>query len=1038
MALSYKVEKPYVGPRPFERGERHLFFGRDREVSDILSLIIASRTFLIYAQSGAGKSSLLNAQIIPNLESRGNEVLPVARVRGVIPESIDPGDIANIYLFNTLVTWEGNGTFPRELTKVQLADFLKKRPHPENEDGMLSPRVVIFDQFEELFTFFPERWKDREQFFEQIATALSKDPVLRVVFVMREDYIAELDPYSSLLPERLKTRYRIERLRRKAALDAVRNPLQDTRCAFDEGVAEKLVDELLTIWVQDRKNKEHSHAVTGEFVEPVQLQVVCENLWNGIQKEATKISEQDLAAFGDVNQALSNFYERSIQKVKENLGVSEGMLRRWFEFTLITPAGTRGTVYQGNEYTGESEKLQNDVVDALENLHIIRGELRGGARWFELAHDRFIKPILKSNQKWRASQGDIEETRRKLEDRAALWVEQGRLKEDLLEDGEIEEADAWLATPAAADLGCSEILRVFLQSSRAEIESRRAEAQEKTAKKFRRFSFFLSLAVLFAIGAFLFAWNQKNLADANANKAREAEKVAAKNAKDAREAEKVAAKNAKDAREAEKLAAKNAKDAIGQAKLAAKNAKEARRAEKLAAAKAREAEAAKTKTESLMLKGQKQKQLLDSRRLAAAAVANIISNPTRGTLLALHAVSRSTPPLPEALSALHRALESEKFDKWTILHEESLIIDDKQLNPSKRGDILAKTRSRKKDLPSHGSKVLGIAFSKDGTLLATSSADKTAKVWDIRTRRKVYTITDHLGLITGVAFSPDGSLLATSSTDSTAKIWEAKSGKLLQVLREHTAAVTNVRFSPSSTDLKLATSSKDGIAIIWKVNPIDDQHEMIPLRKLRKYMGEVVDVAFNSDGSLVGTAHSYDIATVWDSTSGEELMSFERPVGRVNSIEFSPDNQYLLTAGSKGPVQMVQLALGGKSETRGALDSTGTLDVVYSPNGKQFAAASMDGSVEVWNVAKGKETQGKAFTFSPTTGAVNQVAFSDNGDLLATGNSDGTVRIYLLRAEDLWKFAMEHVNGQLTTRDCELYLGTPNCPDLITPSYISP
>src|SRR5215510_683204 len=99
------LPNPYPGPRPFERGEQSVFFGRDREIADLLSLIIAHREVLLYAQSGAGKTSLLNAGGVPLLLQEGFEVLPVARVRGLIPDEIDPKDIPNIYVFNALIGW---------------------------------------------------------------------------------------------------------------------------------------------------------------------------------------------------------------------------------------------------------------------------------------------------------------------------------------------------------------------------------------------------------------------------------------------------------------------------------------------------------------------------------------------------------------------------------------------------------------------------------------------------------------------------------------------------------------------------------------------------------------------------------------------------------------------------------------------------------------------------------------------------------------------------------------------------------------------
>jgi tetratricopeptide (TPR) repeat protein len=398
MATESQERNPYVGPRPFERQDRDLFFGRDGEASELLSLVIAHRMLLLYAQSGAGKTSLINAGLIPLLEEEGFEVLPLARVQGLIPEDIQPEEIPNLYVFNTLMSWVEDEADTRRLAQMSIADFLKQRERPIDEEGLPAPCVVIFDQFEELFAFYQERWQDREGFFEQVRDALKGDPLLRVVFVIREDHIAQLDPYAPLLPEKLRTRFRLERLRKRVALSAVTGPLAETKRSFTEGVAEQLVGELLKARVQSATGE--TVVVAGEFVEPVQLQVVCQSLWRDLPPDVTVINQDHLQAFGDVNQALSGFYERCIERAAQESGIKEGDLRSWFEDILITPAGTRGTVYRGREETGG---IRNPAVDVLEGLHLIKGEWRAGAHWYELTHDRFIGPIQKSNEAWRTA-----------------------------------------------------------------------------------------------------------------------------------------------------------------------------------------------------------------------------------------------------------------------------------------------------------------------------------------------------------------------------------------------------------------------------------------------------------------------------------------------------------------------------------------------------------------------------------------------------------------------------------------------------------
>ena len=95
------ARNPYVGPRPFTRDEHALFYGREREADDLLSLVIAEKLVFFYAQSGAGKSSLINASLIPGLEEQGFEVLPVGRVGG----QAAPGErVGNVFAHNLLLS----------------------------------------------------------------------------------------------------------------------------------------------------------------------------------------------------------------------------------------------------------------------------------------------------------------------------------------------------------------------------------------------------------------------------------------------------------------------------------------------------------------------------------------------------------------------------------------------------------------------------------------------------------------------------------------------------------------------------------------------------------------------------------------------------------------------------------------------------------------------------------------------------------------------------------------------------------------------
>src|SRR3970040_269059 len=198
------IENPYVGPRSFTREEATRFFGRDREARELLSLVISQRLVLFYAQSGAGKSSLINTRLIPQLQEEGFLVLPVGRVSGDLPEAIDQGE--NIFLFNLILGLDQEKGDPRRYSTLTLSEFLANLSTEDGEhfyyeeevevvaeeaveDYQQPPHVLIIDKFEEIFNTHLEHWEKRKGFFEQLEQAMNDDPLLWVVLVLREDYV---------------------------------------------------------------------------------------------------------------------------------------------------------------------------------------------------------------------------------------------------------------------------------------------------------------------------------------------------------------------------------------------------------------------------------------------------------------------------------------------------------------------------------------------------------------------------------------------------------------------------------------------------------------------------------------------------------------------------------------------------------------------------------------------------------------------------------------------------------------------------------
>ncbi|MFX0197654.1 MAG: FHA domain-containing protein [Candidatus Hodarchaeota archaeon] len=422
---------PYIGPRAFKYGET--LYGRDREVLDLLDLLIAERIILLNSPSGAGKTSLIQSALIPELEKEDFHVLPVMRVSLEPPEGLDEGLIKNRYVFSLLLSLEEGLPKKRhsplvDLAQLTLADYLDRRAKAETD---LESDVLIFDQFEEVLTINPTDRSAKKEFFVQLGTSL-RNRNRWAIFALREEYVASLEPYLRYIPTRLSNTFRLELLSEESARQAMQEPARANGVEFTDAAARKMVDDLRRAWVQHPDGSKKLEL--GPYVEPVQLQVVCLQLWDRLPSDDLEIDEDDVRELGDVDSALTSFYDEQVAAIAKKGETKERLIREWFEHQLITEQGVRRDVLQGPE---KSQGLENKVIWSLVDTHIVRAERRRGFTWFELAHDRLIEPVRGSNAAW------FEANLSPLQRQAAIWERQGRPGELLLKDHTLTAAEKW-------------------------------------------------------------------------------------------------------------------------------------------------------------------------------------------------------------------------------------------------------------------------------------------------------------------------------------------------------------------------------------------------------------------------------------------------------------------------------------------------------------------------------------------------------------------------------------------------------------------
>ena len=292
-------------------------------------------------------------------------------------------------------------------------------------------------------------------------------------------------------------------------------------------------------------------------------------------------------------------------------------------------------------------------------------------------------------------------------------------------------------------------------------------------------------------------------------------------------------------------------------------------------------------------------------------------------------------------------------------------------------------------LQTHGSEIR-VAFSPHGKLVAVGRKD-TMRLWDPVTHHSAPLLTgSHAHGVYVVAFSPNGKLLASIDDNGTVRLWNPVTRQPVGAPLPTGGAqggVSVVAFSPNGK--LLATADVGGAVRLW--NPITRQPVGAPLRAINS-QAYVYEVVFSRDGRLLATAGTDGTVRLWDLVTGQPagaaLHATTAQFG-VHGVAFSPDSKLLASAGGDGVLRLWTPVTGGPA---GAPIETGNQGgAAFSPNGKLLATVD-GGTVRLWNPVT-RQPVGTPLHVTSRRNGVSAVAFSPNGKLLATVDG-GTVRLW--------------------------------------------
>jgi WD40 repeat protein len=288
----------------------------------------------------------------------------------------------------------------------------------------------------------------------------------------------------------------------------------------------------------------------------------------------------------------------------------------------------------------------------------------------------------------------------------------------------------------------------------------------------------------------------------------------------------------------------------------------------------------------------------------------------------------------------------------------------------------------------HDGTVRALAFSPDGSKALTGSMDFKARLWDTATGNLIGDPLQSDGAVVAVAFSPDGKTLLTGSDDKMARLWVVATGEILGKPLLHKDKVNAVSFSPDGT--KALTGSDDRTARLWDAATGEPLGDPLP------HDGQVEAVAFSPDGTKVLTG-SYDSkARLWTTATGKPFGAPLRHGGPVMAVAFSPDGSKVLT-GSED--KTARLWIVDTGEPLGApLGHDGEVrSVAFSPDGTKVLTGSADKTARLWEAATG-QALGEPMLHDDQVAAV---AFGADGSKVLTGSWDKTARLWDLAGQPL-------------------------------------
>jgi WD40 repeat protein len=954
-------DSPYVGLNFYTEDNAAIFFGRDRERTVLISNLRAARLTLLYAQSGAGKSSLLRAGVASRLTELARRNLAQRGTARNIPVVFSSWrDDPAIELAREI----------REASIPFLRSTLPPGPTPDRVDEAIQEAslatdaalLVILDQFEEYFLYRSREMPGRS-FADELAACINRvDLRGNFLISVREDAYSGLgDVFKGRISNVYGNYFHLEHLTREAAREAIEKPVaaynelhtDQVPVEIEPGLVDTVLGQLRPDqFVPDQGGVGRLAGGNGagarrDEVAAPYLQLVMKRLWDAeLEKRSRRLHRRTLEELGGAQTIVRTHVDRALGNLSDDdREAAVDVLHH-----LVTPSGTKIALAASDltEYTSHSAGEVGALLERLaaSDTRILRPVPpppggTGGTR-FEISHDLLAPAILDWGRR-----------------RRAVRLERAK-----------------------------------------EAAERQAQTEKRRARMFRALA--IGSAVLLAVAVVLAVV---------ANNASTAAQHARANAESA-------AVSADVALSQEALS----QDPDGAAMLALRALHLKYTAQAEAALRAAlpqlqlKAVLAPPPPQRSAVFSADGKQILTAgangtiRIWDSASDERIASIPGFGPLNSAAFSPDGTRIVTANDDGLARVLSASSGKLITVLAGGSgsavssaafspdgrLIVTAYADGTARIWDARTGTQVGRTLSAEQGNQLLDAAFSPDGKLLVTASSSGNARIYDARTGAQQGILPGSLGLLSS-AFSPDGKLVVTACGDGTVRIWNAASDKLVGSLTPQGSnqyMAFSATFSPDGR--QIVTAGGDGVARIWDAT----SHKMV--RELGTPGSDSLHTAaFSPDGTSVVTASAGGLVRVWNAASGRQtaLLPAEKGSNRLRSATMTPDGTLAATGSQFGTVTIWKAPAPNSATSDwkqvnviSMPEGDAVNGVAFSSDGKLLATASQSGNAFMWQIPSG-------LPWADSTSAVgrplNSVAFDPaDSDYVVTADEDGYARIF--------------------------------------------